>query len=186
MECFEYPIPPAPRTAVLVPWFSKKTFAKKTFSKKTFAKKWFYETTFDKNPVRIFAEGWGPEASAFAPAALVATFEQLCSLDRQSVPSLTHALIVLGRPGSDRLSEEDRDRLWKAFRVPVFEQVIGTSGELLAAECEAHDGLHLESPRLPLDDEYLDASPCPCGRKTPRIGGTQGAALLRRVAAYAR
>ena len=36
------------------------------------------------------------------------------------------------------------------------------------------------------EDESLDDSLCPCGRKTPRIGVTQGAALERRVASYAR
>jgi hypothetical protein len=136
--------------------------------------------------VRIFADGWGADSAGFAPAAIAATFDQLCALDRSVVPSLTHAVIVVARAGWDRLTEENRERLWRAFRVPVFEQVIGKSGELLAAECEAHDGLHVESTRLPIDHEYVDASPCPCGRKTPRIGGTQGSALLRRVAAYAR
>jgi hypothetical protein len=176
VEPFVYPIAPAPRTAVLVSWFSKNRFAKDRFSK----------GTFGSRPLRVFADGWCPEAAAFEPAALAGTYAQLRALDRQSVPSLTHALIVLSRPGEDRLTEEDRDRLWRTFRVPVFEQVIGKSGELLAAECEAHDGLHVDSPRLPIDHEYVDASPCPCGRKTPRIGGAHGAALLRRIAAYAR
>lgn len=166
MECFIYPIAPVPRTAVLVPWFGKDRFGSR--------------------PVRTFAGGWGGEAAAFQPAAIAGTYEQFSVLDRESVPSLTHALIVLNRPGDQRLTEEDRDRLWRSFRVPVFEQVIGKSGELLAAECEAHDGLHVESSRLPINHEYVDASPCPCGRKTPRIGGARGADLLRRIAAYAR
>jgi hypothetical protein len=70
--------------------------------------------------------------------------------------------------------------------VPVFEQVIGKSGKLLAAECEAHDGLHVASLALSLHGEPVDDSPCPCGRKTPRIGVTHGAPLERRVAAHAR
>jgi hypothetical protein len=68
----------------------------------------------------------------------------------------------------------------------VFEQVIGKSGELLAAECEAHDGLHLLALFSHGETESLDDSLCPCGRKTPRIGVAQGAALERRVASYAR
>ena len=171
MEVFQYPIAPAPRTAVLVGWFSPGRF---------------HRGILTPQPIRIFRSGWGPEAVAFAPAAVAATWEQLRSLERASIPSLTHAVIVLWRPGEERLTETDRDRLWDAFRVPVFEQVIGKSGELLAAECEAHDGLHLQSSRLQLGHEYVDAAPCPCGRKTSRIGGTQGVALLRRIAAYAR
>jgi hypothetical protein len=70
--------------------------------------------------------------------------------------------------------------------VPVFEQVIGKSGKRLAAECEAHDGLHIESPALPLENESVEDTPCPCGRKTPRIGVAQGVASERHIAAYAR
>ena len=167
MEAFEYPIAPVPRTAVLVPWFSN------GFS-------------IAPRPIRVFRKGWCPEVASFAPAAIAGTWEQLRSLLRIPIPSLTHAVIVLWRPGQSRLTEDDRDHLWQAFRVPVFEQVIGRSGELLAAECEAHDGLHLKSSRLPTDNEYVDASPCACGQRTSRIGCSQGSALLRRIAAYAR
>ena len=170
MEAFEYPIAAVPRTAVLVPWFKSKAFA----------------DVLRPRPVRIFRDGWGSDVAAFAPAAIAGTWEQWQALLRVSLPSLTHAVIVLWRPGQERLGEADRDRLWDVFRVPVFEQVIGKSGELLASECEAHDGLHLRSPRVPLENEYVDASPCPCGQKTSRIGCSQGTAMLKRIAAYAR
>jgi hypothetical protein len=143
-----YPVPPAPRTAVLVPWFQQKAFAKR--------------------PVRIFADGWSADAAAFAPAAVAGTLDQLTALER--IPSLTHSIIVLRLPEQQRMSDADRESLWSVFRVPVFEQVVGKSGKLLAAECEAHDGLHITSPDLPLDGESLNDSLCPCGRKTQRIG----------------
>jgi len=171
VEVFQYPIEPAPRTAVLVNWFSSGRFGRGFLTAQS---------------IRVFRNGWGPDAARFAPAAIAGTWEQFRSLDRASIPSLTHAVVVLWRSGQQRLAEADRDHLWNIFRVPVFEQVIGKSGELLAAECEAHDGLHVESSRLQIDDEYVDAPPCPCGRKTSRIGGTQGVALMRRIAAYAR
>ncbi len=166
---FVYPILPAPRTAVLVPWF-RATRAARLLA----------------GPVRIFPDGWNQEVTAFAPAAVAGTFEQIRPLAQMQIPSLTHALIVLARPGGRRLAEIDRGRLWQDFRLPVFEQIIGPSGDLLAAECEAHDGLHVESSDLPLDCETIDTSPCPCGRKTPRIGVARGAELERRIAAYAR
>jgi len=175
VESFVYPILPAPRTAVLVPWFSRERSARHRFAR----------NRHGSQSVCIFG-GWGPDAAAFEPAAIAGTYEQLRALDLRAAPSLTHALIVLSRPGEGRLKEENRDRLWRTFGVPVFEQIIGRSGELLAAECEAHDGLHVESPHLRVGHEYVDASPCPCGRKTPRFGGAQGTALLRRIAAYAR
>ena len=114
----------------------------------------------------FFAMDGVSDAAAFAPAAVAGTFEQLSDLARNGIPSLTHSVIVLWRAGEPRLSEADRDTLWAAFRVPVFEQVIGKSGKRLAAECEAHDGLHVESPALPLEGESVDESPCPCGRKS--------------------
>ena len=165
-DSFVYPVHPAPRTAILVPWF--------------------HENLLADRPVRVFPDGWNWDAAAFAPAAIAGTFEQLSELARSGAASLTHSVIVLWRAGEARLSEADRDSLWAAFRVPVFEQVIGKTGKRLAAECEAHDGLHIESPTLPLASERVDNAPCPCGSKTPRIGVAQGAASARRVAAYAR
>ena len=156
-----YPVHPAPRTAVLVPWF--------------------HESVLTNRPFRVFPHGWSAEAAAFAPAAVAGTLEQLKVLARERIPSLTHSVIVLAHPEQRRMSDADRESLWWAFRVPVFEQVIGKSGKLLAAECEAHDGLHVTSPDLPLNDESLDDSLCPCGRKSPRIGVTH-----RAVAAHAR
>ena len=156
-----YPVHPAPRTAVLVPWF--------------------HESVLTNRPLRVFPHGWSVDAAAFAPAAVAGTLEQLNALAREGIPSLTHSIIVLWRPEQKRMSDADRDGLWTAFRVPVFEQVIGKSGKLLAAECEAHDGLHVASPDLPLQGEVLDDSLCPCGRKSSRIGVTH-----RAVAAYAR
>lgn len=156
-----YPVHPAPRTAVLVPWF--------------------HESVLTNRPVRVFPHGWSVDAAAFAPAAVAGTLEQLSALSRAGISSLTHAVIILSRPEQQRMTDADRESLWWAFRVPVFEQVIGKSGKLLAAECEAHDGLHVGSPDLSLHGESLDDSLCPCGRKTARIGVTH-----RAIAAFAR
>jgi hypothetical protein len=147
---------------------------------------WFHDNAFESRPLRVFRDGWNQDATAFAPAAVAGTFEQLRELAHSGIPSLTHSMIVLWRAGEARLSEDDRDTLWAAFHVPVFEQVIGKSGKRLAAECEAHDGLHIESPALPLENECVEDAPCPCGRKTLRISVAQGVASERRIAAYAR
>ena len=165
---FRYPMDPAPRTAVLAACFRQSRLR-------------------PNYPVRVFPRGWSEEVSAFAPAAVAAPREQLLELAAaERPPVFTHAVIALERPGEPMLSMAEREQLWRAFRVPVFEQIIGPGGELLAAECEAHDGLHIESSDLPLGRDTIDTSPCPCGRKTPRIGVACGADLERRVAAYAR
>jgi len=190
MDPFIYPVPPAPRTAVLVPWF-RNIFGDGFRDAVTSAfpdaasSKWG-ATLFAAQPIRVFREGWGIAAAEYAPAAIAGTCEQLRELTPWRIPSLTHAVIVLARPDGKRLSDLDRDRLWRAFQVPVFEQIVALSGELLAFECEAHDGLHVESPDLPLDGETLFVEPCPCGRKTPRIGVVEGLESERRAAAFAR
>ena len=152
-----YPIPPAPPTAILIDAFRS------------------------SGNLRVFEKGWGEEAASFRPAAIAASPSQLDALRNTPIPSLRNAVIAVVRPTEPRLTEEDRQHLWRAFRVPVFEQRIDESGRLLAAECEAHEGLHLESPGVSLNQgELLETAPCGCGRTTPRL------ITLRQVAAYAR
>jgi hypothetical protein len=141
-SAFVYPLGKAPRTAVLVPWFRQ------------------------KDAVRVFNEGWSPEAAVFAPEAIAGTREQLLALAR-TAPEVTHALIAVAQPGQPWLTAADRDQLWRAFHVPVFQQLVSESGELLAAECEAHDGLHLHATELP--GYAIDPTRCACGLATPRI-----------------
>jgi hypothetical protein len=156
---FVYPIPPAPRTAVLIPGFRS------------------------HGSVRAFAEGWCEEAAKFAPQALAGTLEQLDAfVATASLPS--HAIVVLGRWEDARVSEADRERLWKRFRVPVFEQIVGRHGVLLAAECEAHHGLHIESKIIGArwrETHRIDESKCACGRTTARIISLDEAAREERV-----
>jgi hypothetical protein len=156
-----YPIPPAPPTAVLVGAFRS------------------------VGNTRVFRDGWSEEAANFGPSAIAAAPAQLQALRGTSIPSLRNAVIALVLPGEPRLTEDDREQLWRAFHVPVFEQRIGRTGSLLAWECEAHDGLHVESQKLrPRAGEVLETSPCGCGRTTPRL--IAPSEQLRQVAAYAR
>ena len=158
-----YPIPPAPPTAILLDAFRP------------------------SGNTRVFEDGWNADAAQFAPAAIAATPAQLDALRALPIPSLRNALIALVLPGESRLSEEDRARLWVAFRVPVFEQRIDKSGRLLAAECEAHDGLHIESSGAsPREGEIVETATCGCGRSTPRLVAPARVENLRRIAAYAR
>lgn len=159
---FIYPISPAPRTAVLLPGFRS------------------------RGAIRVFSGGWSEDVRRFAPAAVAVSLAQIDGLIHGNIASLTHAVIVLGLRREPRLTEADRERIWKAFRVPVFEQIIGEDSQLLAQECEAHAGLHIESGRLSVTGYRIDESPCGCGRGTPRLVSAEPAGVLRRVAAYAR
>lgn len=147
MPFFTYPVQPPPRTAVLLPYFRS------------------------RGSIRVFRGGWSEEVRKFEPEALAGAFSQLDPLARNKTLSLRHAVIVVKRSHEPWLTESDRERLWEAFRVPVFQQVVGSHGELLASECEAHEGLHFEGEahRLELPGGNVDASPCACGRKTPRL-----------------
>jgi hypothetical protein len=135
--------------------------------------------------LRVFPGGWCPEAEAFKPASIAGSKENLSGLLGKSVPSLTHALIVVLRPREKRLTQAERERYWRAFGVPLYEEIIDSAGKLLARECEAHDGLHVEFPGVAAPDHDLETASCGCGRKTPRLRFT-GQAELERVAAYAR
>jgi len=149
---FQYPIDPPPRVAVLVNWFGKPGFRR-------------------RSRIRVFSAGWCKEAEAFAPGSIAATRHQLMDLACLGAPLVTHSLIVLGGADDPPLSREDRDGFWRAFGVPVFEQIIGPNGELLAAECEAHDGLHVENRGFESEWKHfrLETGACGCGRTTPRL-----------------
>lgn len=150
--------------------------------------------------LRVMATDWRTALTQYRPEAIAATLRQLRELawlvQRREVrlsPRL-RALIALARPGDEVLSSRDRDSLWSAFRVPLFQQLIGFEGELLASECEAHDGLHvvaenavmevlhgrllvtslqnLRTPVLRLDTGLaarLESHQCECGRSGSRV-----------------
>lgn len=157
-----YPVLPAPRTAALNPWFRPAGL------------------------VRVFERGWCAEAEAYRPGAVAATWDRLEPLLDSSKLTLTHAVIVLTPRGGHLLKTEQRQRLWRAFRVPVFEQIIGENGMLLAAECEAHEGLHIESSKFDGRGLRVETSPCGCGRKGPRLIRVEPAQEVRAAVAYAR
>jgi phenylacetate-coenzyme A ligase PaaK-like adenylate-forming protein len=135
------------------------------------------------------------------PATALRYLAEQALADGAALPSLKYGVIALAGIGHPPLSAEDRDLLWSAFHVPVFEQFRGLRGELLASECHAHQGMHvhtgeavfegadgglrellLTSPRdgnhAPLKlatglEAAIDDSPCACGETSPRLVGLQ-------------
>jgi hypothetical protein len=99
---------------------------------------------------KIAAGGW--RAKLGLPAeALAGTQVELAGLaDRveagETAPARSaRRVVVHTRLGEPMLGPDLRERLWQAFELPVFEQLRGFEGELLASECDAHDGMHLET-----------------------------------------
>jgi hypothetical protein len=62
---------------------------------------------------------------------------------RTSIPGSAARIIVQSRVDGGMLTEADRDFLWDVFELPVFEELRGFDGEVLAAECEGHEALHI-------------------------------------------
>jgi hypothetical protein len=143
---FVYPIPPAPRTALLSTVFRPQRMVR----------------AFD-----VEKSGWKHAVGALEPQSLAGPIVSLEALAGLVQP--THAIIVLRSERDALLTTFERDRLWRAFRVPVFEQIVAADGTLLAAECEAHDGLHIVTGGFTLAGCEIDPTPCGCGKTEPRL-----------------
>ena len=127
---------------------------------------------------------------------LAAPVDVLLSLAR--LPSPGYGVIAFTGISQTPLTSAVRDRLWAAWRTPVFEQFRGFQGELLAAECEAFAGLHFDADLAVWEERSQNGAPelvltsltnlrhpawrlttgragrvnhaaCPCGSPLPRI-----------------
>ena len=127
---------------------------------------------------------------SYAPDALVTPLDLALSLadwkrlGRFDLPTLTTAIVVLSSLDHSTLSWRQRDLLWRAFGVPIFEQLRGWEGTVIARECEVHDGLHIDESapavelrkgellvthaRTGLTGEIVRGL-CECGAETPRL-----------------
>ncbi len=128
---------------------------------------------------RVFDPEDLTELSAWQPEAIVASLRttlKLAEMRRSGKIDLPHlsVVVVLTDIDGEPLGEDHRESLWRDFGVPVFEQLRGSEGDVLARECEVHDGLHVDSAsRLAQELRTLEAAmvnePCECGSETPRL-----------------
>ncbi|MBI3207358.1 MAG: hypothetical protein HYZ37_00475 [Candidatus Solibacter usitatus] len=151
--------------------------------------------------IRCFPYREAEEVASFAPETLAGPWERLAELaglalsKRVDLSCVETALIPFTGLKHGRLTARERELLWRAFPVPVFEQFRGFGQELLAWECDAHEGLHIveENCFFELEDdgelvlsglgceEYnllrvgteltarIATPPCGCGIATPRL-----------------
>lgn len=104
-----------------------------------------------------FPEGRWREIPSFAPQLLAGELTFLLRLADKvfgqafEIPSLDTAVFVLTPLGRNPVSAAERDTLWRAFRVPVYELYVDEANTVLASECEAHEGWHLRHARLKFD-----------------------------------
>lgn len=120
----EYPLDPMPRTAVLG-WLLRAELQIPVFET------WSVKQLESSRPQAL--------AGSLKDLVEVAALREMRVL---KLRSLSYPLVVITRPGEPRLSEADHDRLWRLFRLPVFEQIRDLDGRLLAWECESRDGFH--------------------------------------------
>lgn len=183
-EALLYPIGAAPRTAVVG------------------------RAVIETRRVQCFSALHSERFQAFAPQAIAAPLDAFRAAPAEPAP-LRNAVIVFSGILQGPVTPEDGDRLWNRYQVPVFEQFLGMDGELLAAECEIHHGLHvreeaaefesgeeerllvsfLANPRLPLLRletglcGRLVEEPCPCGNPAPRLVDLRRRVVRPRAAA---
>jgi hypothetical protein len=188
-----HPLPQAGRTAVLMPGFKSAP------------------------GVKVFQEGSRQHLSRYRPDSIAGPVGALRRLaegheDRRAwVPRLTHSVVAFTIPRQGFLSEEARELLWRVFRVPVFCQFLGLDAELLAWECEAHEGLHIERDHAVFESDCrsgepellvtslvnlrwpvlrlatgltaeIECSTCGCGLTGPRLMGLRRRSLESRMA----
>lgn len=93
-------------------------------------------------------------------------------------------LVIAGTgPHYGYATPADRDLFWQVFQAPVIEEFHDFAGGVVARECAAHEGLHIvEGAEIEIRDGGLwlngrpagamarvDASPCGCGLRSPRL-----------------
>jgi hypothetical protein len=95
--------------------------------------------------------------SSFAPQVLAGTTEDLENFadgvfqGAWEAPTLDTAVFNLTTIGYDPLTAAQRDKLWRVFRVPVYEVLFDCDAGVLASECEAHEGWHVRHQQLRFD-----------------------------------
>lgn len=181
-----YPIQPAPRVAVLG------------------------LALYSPGPIRIYVQPRPEFLEQFRPLALAGPASMLEEVarwreeGRLSWDGWQYPLVVFSDVTTGLLTEERRRSLWEAFDLPIYEQLRGFGGELLAYECDAHDGFHVNenvarfercagSDRLllstlspgPAAVQRLDTGwtgevetgPCACGAVPKRLVGLRGRSM---------
>ena len=132
-----------------------------------------------RRPVRYFddrSHDFFERIAAFRPEAFAGSLDQLLRIGRDLKQDVLRAfeirsIVVFAAVDGNALTSDQRDELWGLFQAPAFEQRLSHEGELVAAECEAHEGLHIlgafnaDAP----DGAILDLTPCGCGQTSPRL-----------------
>jgi hypothetical protein len=150
--------------------------------------------------IRQFAAREAGQLHDYVPEALVLPLQAALTLADQkqrkllNLPALTAAVVVLTSLDDTPFAEHHRTLIWQAFGVPVFEQLQGWDGVVIARECEVHDGLHIDETAVIIEKDGIElivtqltaledpilrvrtgltctivTEHCECGAETPRL-----------------
>ena len=126
---------------------------------------------------------WGPDALVL-PLSLALLLADQKRCGQVQLPELSVAVVALSSMAEGPMDERQRGRLWRAFQVPVFEQLRDRDGVVIARECEVHRGLHVDPKAAEVEmhaGELLTRRErtglagdmvrgcCECGAETPRL-----------------
>ena len=130
--------------------------------------------------IKVMTQNWTKGLKRFGASALAApvgvlrSFAAAIEAGAQEAPALQHFVVSFTGSEQGELAEKDRERFWRVFRVPVFEQRLGFDGRVIAYECEAHEGLHIVPERAAIEEtahsELLLTSLTDLRRPTLRVG----------------
>ncbi len=159
---------------------------------------------------------WSPESLA-APSAILEHLARLTLRNDEGARlRLSHSVLAFFSLRRAFLDDSLRDLLWRAWQVPVFGQFLGPSAELLAWECEAHQGYHFDPARVVFEVDggsgggpellvtslvsfrrplvrmatrltgRIDTGVCPCASALPRLARVAPLGCGRQTAPLAR
>lgn len=143
--------------------------------------------------LRYFPEDRWDQIERFQPQVLIGSTANLRSLANLAddgildFSSIDTAIFAATEFGASTITDIDRVVFWQCFGVPVYEFLLSPDGRLLASECEAHAGWHLESnmQRQYLQSAQIETALCACGRREPRIMAEDHPQLIGVLAAIA-
>lgn len=100
---------------------------------------------------RVFPPERWSALEAFSPnviAASSAQFKRLMdrmTLQTANAGALDHSVFVVTQLGDSPLTSRLRERIWRQFGVPVYEVYVDEEAHVLAFECEAQEGWHVQN-----------------------------------------
>lgn len=98
--------------------------------------------------------------SSTCSTALYGTFQELARAARKGA-RVRRAVFLTCREDETLPGEVERNTLWELFQVPIFAMLLDRKGRVLAYDCEAQCGMHVNASYAgPLSDTAV----CECGR----------------------